>query len=217
MQGGLPPLAWGSCSPEARLVFSPFLFFFHNAHHQRGSSQPRSFSVTSWQLLAPRAPRPSWTPRAPRPSWMVPSGRNSLLPDSKHTCSHDVTLRISKQAPRFEGFPTRTHVLCSSELYKHARVENPSGPNSESSLASVRPRDRLTSTAGVSGPGFTPASEHVAVSCAARHEPRARRRANPGRFPMQLRPLLSPCPSVAVVVAIPPTHTCVSRRLHTTT
>ena len=34
-------------------------------------------------------------------------GRNSLLPDSKHSCSHDVTLRISKQAPRFEGFSTR--------------------------------------------------------------------------------------------------------------
>ena len=130
--------------PKRGLLFSTL--FFQNAHHQRGSSQPHSFSMTSWQLRAPRAPRPSWT---------IPSGGNSLLPDSKHSCSHDVTLRISKQAPRFEGFPMRTHVLCSSELHKHARLENPSGPNFESSLASVRPRDRLTSTAGVYGPGFT--------------------------------------------------------------
>ena len=36
------------------------------------------------------------------------------LPDSNHTCSHDATLRIPKHAPRFEGFPTRAHVLCPS-------------------------------------------------------------------------------------------------------
>ena len=52
-----------------------------------------------------------------------------------------------KQASRFEGFPTRAHVLCPSvtrlvrsvhsahgaghmELYTHARLENPSDPNS---------------------------------------------------------------------------------------
>ena len=101
------------------------------------------------------------------------------------------------------------------EFHTRARPENPSIPNPCPSLAFVRPRDRLTSTAGVSGPGFTPTGEHVAVSCAARHEPRARRRANPARFPLQLLPLLGPYPSsVAVVVSILPTHTCVLRRSH---
>ena len=73
-----------------------------------------------------------------------------------------------------------------------------------------------TFTAHVSRPGFTPAGEHVAVSCAARPEPRARRRANPARSPNQLLPLLGLCPStVAVSVAIQHTHSCVSRDSHT--
>jgi len=73
-------------------------FFLLIAHHQRGNSLPRTFSVTSWQLFALRAPRPL-------PDGTIRQGF-TLLPDSNHTCSHDVTLRIPKQAPRFEGFPT---------------------------------------------------------------------------------------------------------------
>ena len=108
-------------------------------------------------------------------------------------------------------------VRCSSELYTHARLENPSDPNSLSSLTSVRPWDRLTSTACVSGPDFTRAGAHAAASCEARHEPRARCHANPARSSKRLRPLLGLCPSSgAVSVAIQPTHSCVSRHLHTT-
>ena len=103
-------------------------------------------------------------------------------------------------------------------FHTRARLENPSVPNPLSSLPFVRLWDRLTSTAGVSGPGFTPTSEHVAVSCAARPEPRARRRANPARFPIQLRPLLGlRLLSDAVVVSPQSTHTCVLRHSHTTT
>ena len=107
----------------------------------------------------------------------------------------------------------RTHCAVHVELSHTRPPGEPIHSESVTSLAFVRPRDRLTSTAGVSGPGFTPASEHMAVWCAARHEPRARRRVNPARFPFQLRPLLGPCLlSDAVVVSIRPTHTCVSRR-----
>ena len=60
---------------------------------------------------------------------------------------------------------------------------------------------------GVSRPDITCADAHVAASCEARHEPRARCCANPARSPKQLRPLLGLCPSSgAVVVAIPRTH-----------
>ena len=115
-----------SCSPEvARLAL--LNFFFYNcappARQFATCAPARQFTAALFfrDVMAAAC--------APRPSWTVPCGRNSVLPDSKHTCSHDVALRISKQAPRFEGFPTRTHVLCSSELYKHARVENPSSQN----------------------------------------------------------------------------------------
>ena len=125
----------------------------------------------------------------------------------------------------------RAHVLCLSvtcavrsanrtHCAGHVELSHTRPPGDPIHSESVYPAWLLsvagsaTSTAGISGPGFTPASEHVVVSCAARHEPRARRRANPARFPMQLRPLLGPCPSVAVVVSTPPTHNCVSRRSH---
>uniref|UniRef100_A0A8C4Q5N8 Uncharacterized protein n=1 Tax=Eptatretus burgeri TaxID=7764 RepID=A0A8C4Q5N8_EPTBU len=52
------------------------------------------------------------------------------------------------------------------------------------------------STAGVSGPGFTPAAEHVAASCVAQHGPRARCCVNPARSPittMAATRLLSLC------------------------
>ena len=67
-----------------------------------------------------------------------------------------------------------------------------------------------TFTAYVSRPGITPAAEHVGVSCVARHRPYARCCANPARSPMKLPPLPGFCLStVAVVVSIQPTHTCV--------
>ena len=79
----------------------------------------------------------------------------TLLPDSNHTCSHDVTLHITKQTSHFEGFPTRAYVLCTSvtfavrsanrthcaghvEFHTPARLENPSSPNPLPSLPSVR-------------------------------------------------------------------------------
>ena len=74
-------------------------------------------------------------------------------------------------------------------------------------------RDQLHRPRAFSGPGFTPASEHVGVSCQARPEPRARRRANPARFPKQLRPLLGLCPSVSV--ALSRSSSRVSRDSHT--
>ena len=97
------------------------------------------FPVTSWQLFALCAPHPSLY-------GTIRQGFNPLLPDSNHTCSHDVTLHIPKQAPRFEGLPTRAHALCLSitcavrpanrthcaghmELHTHTRLENPSVPN----------------------------------------------------------------------------------------
>ena len=98
-------------------------------------------------------------------------------------------------------------VRCSSELYTHARLENPSDPNSLSSLTSVRPRDRLTSTACVSGPDFTCAGAHATASCAALHEPRARCCVNPARSSKWLRPCSGLCPSSgAIFVAISCTH-----------
>ena len=123
----------------------------------------------------------------------------------------------------------RAHVLCSSvtcavhsanrthraghvEFHAPACVENPSVPNSATQPGLCPSAGSATSTAYVSGPGLTPAAEHVGVSCAARHGPHARRCANPARSPLQLRPLPGPCPSnVAVVVSFPPKHTCVSR------
>ena len=160
-----------------------------------------------------------------------------------------------KQASRFEGFPTRAHVLClpvthaaespmtslaprTRAIYRASRgTRNASGrllralceqnarrrpqgalhtrsPGKPvrskfaiSSLTSVRPRGRLVSTAGVSGPDFTRVGAPVAASCEAQHRPRARYCANPARSSKQLRPLHGPCPSSnAVSVAIQRTH-----------
>ena len=149
-----------------------------------------------------------------------------------HTCSNDVTLRIAKQTSQSEGFTTRAHVLCSSvtcavhsvnrthcaghvEFHTPARVENPSVLNQATQPGFCPFTGSATSTAGVPGPGLTPTAEHVGVSCVARPGPRARCCANPARSPLQLRPLPGPCPPVAVVVSIQPTHSCVSRRSHT--
>ena len=138
-----------------------------------------------------------------------------------------------KQASRFEGFPTRAHVLGPSVTYfvrsanrthgaghmglhTHTRLENPSGPNSLSQPSFCPSAGSARIHRGVYGPGLTRADAHVAVSCEAQHGPHARCSTNPARSPKQLRLLLGLCPSsVAVVVALSRTHSCVSRRLHT--
>ena len=192
-QGGLPPLPGNPVYPKWRGLRFLFLFFSLNAH-QRGNSQP---ALLFRDVMA--AVRASCT--SSLLGRYHPAGI-PLLPDSNHSCSHDVTAHPT-QASRFEGFPTRAHVLCSSELYTHARLENPSVPNSLSSLASVRPRDQLTSTVYVSGPDFTRAGAHAAALCEARHEPRARCCANPARSSKWLWPLLGLCLlSGAVSIAI---------------
>ena len=145
-----------------------------------------------------------------------PAGFHSLLPDSDHTCSHDVTLRIQKQTSQSEGFTTRTHVLCPSvtcavhsanrthqaghvEFHTRVRAENPSSPNSATQPTFCPSVGSATSTAGVPGPGLTPAAEHVGVSCVARHGPSVRCRANPGWSQLQLPPLPGFCPSIVAV------------------
>ena len=93
------------------------------------------------------------------------------------------------------------------------RVENPSSPNSTTQPGLCPSAGSATSTAGVPGPGLTPAAEHMGVSCVARHGPPTRCCANPARSPMKLQPLPGFCLSaVAVVVSFQPTHTCVLRR-----
>ena len=170
----------------------------------------------------------------PRP-FMDGTIRQGFTPSCQiptHTCSHDVTLRIQKQTSQSEVFTTRAHVLCPSvtctvhsanrahhaghvEFHTRVRVENPSSPNPDTQPGLCPSAGSATSTAGVPGPGFTPAAEHVGVSCVARHGPHARCCANPARSPMQLRPLPGPC--LSIVVSIRPTHTCVSRRPDCTT
>ena len=168
--------------------------------------------------------------------YLVPHGRHhpagiySLLPDPDHTCSHDVTCASQKQTSQSEGFSTRAHVLCPSvtcavhsvnrthraghvKFHTRVHVENPSGPNPATQPGLCPSAGSATSTACVSGPGLTLAAEHVGVSCVARHGPPARCRVNPARSQLQLQPLPGFCPStVAVIVSIQPTHTCVSQR-----
>ena len=184
----------------------------------------RTFPVTSWQLFALRAPRPV-------SDGIIRQGF-TLLPDSNHTCSHDVTAH-PKASPAFRGVPHAStcalpvrnlhRALCEQNTLRRPHRASHTRPPGERihSESIIQPTfcpsaGSATSTAGVYGPGFTRAAEHVAASCAARPEPRARCCVNPARSPKQLRPLLGPClSSVAISVAIPRTHSCVSRRSHT--
>ena len=136
----------------------------------------------------------------------------------------------NKQTSQFEGFSTRAHVLCPSVtcavhsanrthhaghvgFHTRVRVKNPSSPNPATQPSLCPSAGSATSTACVSGPGLTLAAEHVGVSSVARHGPPVRCRVDPGRSRLQLQPLPGFClATVAVVVAILPTHTCVSRR-----
>ena len=114
----------------------------------------------------------------------------------------------------------RTHHAGHEEFHTRVRVENPSSPNPTPQPGFCPSVGSATSTAGVPGPGFTPAAEHVGVSCIARPGPHARCPANPARSPLQLRPLPGPCFStVAVVVSVQHTrsNSRVSRDSHTTT
>ena len=204
-QGGLSPLTWESCSPESEACFCSPIFFFYL----------RSTSAATRSLRTLHLARDVMQLHV----YLVPHGRHnlagihSLLPDPDYTCSHDVTLRIPKSKPRSPRGSPREQICSARRSFTNTlawrtrpvQIHLPS-------LAFVCPRDRLTSTAGVPGRGFTPANEHVGVSCQARSEPRARHRVNPARSPLQLQPLLGSCLlSDAVVVSIPPTHTCVSR------
>ena len=127
-KGVFHPLPGNPVHPKARLAFVlQFVFFFlshstsaatRSSRTLHGNSRPRASDLARdvMQLHV----------------YLVPHGRHhpagiySLLPDSDYTCSHDVTLCIQKQTSQSEGFHTRAHVLCPSELHKHARVENPS-------------------------------------------------------------------------------------------
>ena len=114
----------------------------------------------------------------------------------------------------------RTHHTGHVEFHTPARVENPSSPNSATQPGLCPSAGSATSTAGVPGPGFTPAAEHVWVPCVARHGPHARCCANPARSPLKLRPLLSPCLSIVAVsvsIAFSRSSSRVSRDSHTTT
>ena len=151
-------------------------------------------------MAAVRASRSSSLPLR----WYHPAGI-SLLPDSNHMCSHDVTLRIPSKPRVSRGSPHERMCFTYTLAWRTHPIQI-----HISSLASVRPWDRLTSTACVSGPDFTRAGAHAVASCEARHGPRAHCRANPARSSKRLRPLLGPCPSSgAVSVAIQRTHSCV--------
>ena len=155
-QGGLPPLARESCSPEVARLALLSLFFFSCAH-QCGNSQPAHLSRDI--MAAVRASRTSSLLGRHHPAGIhpPPAGFQPYVQPRRHPAH-------PKQASRFEGFPTRAHVLCPSvtcfvrstnrthsaghmELYTHARLENPSVPNSFPCLTSVRLRGRLESTA----------------------------------------------------------------------
>ena len=129
-----------------------------------------------------------------------------------------------KQTSQSEGFSTRAHVLCPSvtctvhsanrthraghvEFHTRVHVGNPSSPNPATQPGLCPSAGSATSTAGVPGPSFTPAAEHVGASCVARHGPHARCCANPARSPLKLQPLLGPrLSTVAVSVSFLPTR-----------
>ena len=170
--------------------------------------------------------------RLPRPPWTAPSGRDSPSCRIPTTRAAMTSLCAFKANLALRGVPHASicalpvhnlrSALCEQNTLRRPRRVSHTRPPGEPirSESIYQPSfcpsaGSATSTAYVSGPGFTPASAHAAASCAAWPEPRARRRANPARFPIQLRPLLGLCPSVAVVVSIQPTHSCMSRRSHT--
>ena len=176
--------------PKRGLLFSPF--FFYNAHHQRGSSQPHSFSVTSWQLF---------TLCAPRPSWMVTSSRD-LIPSCRipTTRAAMTSLCSFKASPAFRGVPHTSTCALPFRNLRHAPCEQNTLHRPHRALQTHSPREPVrikftiqptfcpsagstTCTACVSGLGFTCADAHVAALCVAQHGPRARCCANPARLP----------------------------------
>ena len=126
---------------------------------------------------------------------VFPTQAHVLCPSVTHATESPMTSltprnsaisRASRGTHNASGKPLRT--FCEQNARRrpqgalHTRLPGePFRSKFTSSLASVRPRDRLTSTACVSGPDFTCASAHAAASCEARHEPHARCCANPAR------------------------------------
>ena len=104
----------------------------------------------------------------------------------------------------------RTHRAGHAEFHTRVCVKNPSSPNPATQPGLCPSAGSATSTACVPRPGLTLAAEDVGVSCVARHGPPACCRVNPARSPMKLPPLPGFClPTVAVVVSMQSTHTCV--------
>ena len=197
--GGLSSLTWESCSPESEACFCSRInvFFFLISRSTSEATRTSRFCAAIHSRALWTLPVTSCSCTVPRPftDGTIRQGF-TLLPDSDYTCSHDVTLHIQKQTSQSEGFPTRAHVLCSSvtravypanrthraghvEFYTRVRVENPSCPNPATQPGLCPSAGSATSTAGVPGPGLTPAAEHVGVSCVARPGPHARCCANP--------------------------------------
>ena len=176
--------------------------------------------VTSCSCRVPRPFMDGTIRQGFTPSCRIPTTRAAMT----SPCA------LKKQTSQSEGFSTRAHVLCPSVtctvhsanrthraghvgFHTRVRVENPSSPNPATQPGLCPSAGSATSTACVPRPGLTLAAEHVGVSCVARHGPPARYRVNPAWSQMKLSPLPGFCLStVAVVVSIHPTDTCVLRR-----
>ena len=170
-------------------------------------------------------------------SWTAPSGRVSLPPAGSRTTRAAMTSPCASQKTNLaiRGVHHASTCVLSVRNLRRALCEQNTPRRSRRVLHTRSRREPIqsksdypawplsiagsaTSTADVPGPGFTPAAEHVGVSCVARHGPHARCRANPARSPLNLRPLPGPCLLiVAVSVSFQATHTCVSRRPDCTT
>ena len=189
-QGVFHPCPGNPVHPKARLAFVLHFFsFFPNARTSAAIDGSRTLHLARdvMQLLAYLVPRPSWT---------VPSGRDSpscRIPTTRAAMTSPCALKANlalRGVPHAStcALPVRNlrRALCEQNTTRRPRrVPHTRPPGEPIHSESVYPAWLLsvagsaTFTAHVSGPGFTPVSEHVAVSGAARPEPRARHRANP--------------------------------------
>ena len=150
-QGGLSPLTWESCSPESEACFcSPIFLFFpitRSTCTATRSSRTLHLARDVIQLLAYLVPR----------GRHHPAGIHSLLPDSNHTCSHDITLRIQKANLALRGvlhastcaLPVRNlrRALCEQNtLHRPRRVSH------------TRPPGEPIRSESVSQPSFCPSA-----------------------------------------------------------
>ena len=164
----------GSFTPAQGILFTRkrgllYSTFFFIAQHQRGNSQPAHlrgnsqlalFCVTSWQPLALRAPRPSWTAPSGRdsPSCRIPTTRaavtslcalkaNLALRGVPHasTCALPVRNLRSALCPSVTcavRSANRTPCAGHVEFHTRARPENPSIPNPSTQPCFCPSRDR---------------------------------------------------------------------------